>query len=542
MERIFISYKRANKDQVFSLVEKIEKELGVKCWIDLDGIETSTQFASKICNAIDKADVVLFMYSSVHLSIDFEEDWTIKELNYARATKKKVALVKLDDSPLTNIFLLEYGSKNNIDSNDPQQFAVLLNDLRLWLNLPHKNLLSKVNTNDVNLKVLSNLDCRVLVDCEERCIATADHMIKIPLAVGEYYVEYISTQNSLDAISRELSLFHDTIEKVDLLSLKLEREKAQEIETADLVPCISNNKFGFADTRTHNVAIPCKYDFAFSFSDGLAQVKLNGKWGYINKSGTEITPIKYDDTCYFHDGLAAVGLDEKYGFIDKSGIEVIPLKYDCIISPRYRHCTFEDGVVRVLLDGKRGCINKLGNEVIPIKYDDVNSFHEGLARVNLNGEYGFVNKSGAEVIPIKYDYVDSFEDGLARIELNGKCGFIDRLGKEIIPLKYDDYKFNVEDYCTFTEGLAGVKQKGKWGFIDKLGVEVIPIKYDDVSIFEKGLARVKLNGKSGFIDKSGAGVIPIKYESVESFEDGLARVKLNGKWGWVDIFGNEKWD
>ena len=133
MARIFISYKRVDSEKVFKIVHQIEQALGEKCWVDLDGIESSVQFASVICNAIDKADVVLFMHSSVHLNIDFENDWTIKEHNYAIAKKKRVVLVKLDDSPLDNIFLLEYGSKNNIDSRVPIQMNKLIRDLQHWL-------------------------------------------------------------------------------------------------------------------------------------------------------------------------------------------------------------------------------------------------------------------------------------------------------------------------------------------------------------------------------------------------------------------------
>ena len=136
--RIFISYKRKNKNQVFSIVKKIETQLGVKCWVDLDGIESSAQFRSKICNAIDTAEIVLFMHSSVHLDIDFDKDWTIKELNYAEAKGKRVVLVKLDNAPLDNIFLLDYGTKNNIDSRDETQFQKLLKDLSIWLNLSQK--------------------------------------------------------------------------------------------------------------------------------------------------------------------------------------------------------------------------------------------------------------------------------------------------------------------------------------------------------------------------------------------------------------------
>ncbi len=135
VERIFISYKRADKERVFPIVRRIEKVLKVKCWVDLDGIESSEQFASKICTAIDNAEVVLFMHSSAHLGIDFEKDWTIKELNYAQASNKKVVLVKLDDAPLKNIFLMNYGSTNNIDSNIPEQMEKLFNDLSGWLKL-----------------------------------------------------------------------------------------------------------------------------------------------------------------------------------------------------------------------------------------------------------------------------------------------------------------------------------------------------------------------------------------------------------------------
>ena len=73
------------------------------------------------------------MHSTVHLTIDFEEDYTIKELNYAKNTNNKVILVKLDDSPLKNVFLLEFGSKNYRDSRDNDQFERLLSDISKYV-------------------------------------------------------------------------------------------------------------------------------------------------------------------------------------------------------------------------------------------------------------------------------------------------------------------------------------------------------------------------------------------------------------------------
>ena len=271
--------------------------------------------------------------------------------------------------------------------------------------------------------------------------------------------------------------------------------------------------------KTGDVVMPFKYDEAYNFSEGLAPVKLNGKYGFIDKSGKEVVPIKYDNVWDFTEGLAGVKLKGKWGFIDKSGKEVVPPKY---VDVDY----FHEGLAKVGLKGKWGFVDKSGKEVVPLKYDYVEYFSEGLASVELNGKQGFVDKSGKEVVPLKYDWVKFFSEGLARVELNDKWGFINKSGKEVVPLKYDWVGF-------FSEGLATVELNGKGGYINKSGKEVVPIKYDEVWDFTEGLAGVELKGKWGFIDKSGKEVVPLKYEDVTGFKEGLAAVKLNGKWGCI---------
>lgn len=84
MARIFISYKRVDKEKVFRIKDQIEVALDEKCWIDIDGIESDAQFINVIINAIRECSVLLFMYSKNHVEIkDFEKDWTIRELTYA---------------------------------------------------------------------------------------------------------------------------------------------------------------------------------------------------------------------------------------------------------------------------------------------------------------------------------------------------------------------------------------------------------------------------------------------------------------------------
>ena len=285
----------------------------------------------------------------------------------------------------------------------------------------------------------------------------------------------------------------------------------------------ASGKWGYVGAQL-NTVIPCKYDDADYFYEGLARIELNGKYGFIDKQGNTVIPCKYDWADSFSEGLARVKLNGKWGFIDKQGNEVIPFKYDYARS-------FSEGLAKVELNGKYGFIDKQGNTVIPCKYESADSFSEGLALVELNGKYGFIDKQGNEVIPCKYDWIWSFSEGLAAVELKRKVGFIDKQGHTVIPCEYNNVGF-------FSEGLARVEIRGKWGYIDKQGNTVILRKYDDANSFSEGLAAVKLNGKWGYIDKLGHAVIPFKYDYARSFSEGLARVRLNDTYGYINTRGD----
>ena len=186
MEKIFVSYKRADYDIVSALVKRIEKALNEKCWIDIDGIESTVQFRSKICNAIDAASIVLFMHSKHHLDIDFENDWTIKELDYAQQTHKKVVLVKLDDSPLRNVFLFEFGSKNNIYAQEEIQIKKLISELKEDLGyVPKENKPAQKKTDQTQVHAALNDERRPLT---QRLKPASYSFKKISIHSGDYYV------------------------------------------------------------------------------------------------------------------------------------------------------------------------------------------------------------------------------------------------------------------------------------------------------------------------------------------------------------------
>jgi uncharacterized protein YnzC (UPF0291/DUF896 family) len=267
------------------------------------------------------------------------------------------------------------------------------------------------------------------------------------------------------------------------------------------------------------MVVPIKYDWAETFSEGLAAVGLKGKLGYIDKTGNEVIPLKYDLIGEFSaNGLAKVYLDEKWSYIDKTGNEVTPVKYDEI------RAFSAEGLAKVRLDGKWGYIDKTGNEVTPIKYDEIEAFSvNGLAMVKLDGKWGYIDKTGNEVTPIKYDKISKFPlDGLVRVELNGKYGYIDEIGNEVIPAIYEEIRMFGD--------LAKVKLAGKYGYIDKTGKEIIPVKYDRIGDFSAdGLVMAVLDGKSGYISKTGKkNTAKLDADIVELLENGIIEAEIIG--------------
>ena len=138
-ERIFISYKRVDRERVFAIKDGIKNATGEDCWIDLDGIESNAQFVAKIVGAIDECDVFLFMRSKEHNNItNLETDWTIREVNYALEEHKNIVIVNLDKTPMPKWFKFMFPNKQEIDATDPEKIDRPYKDLCGWLGVTPK--------------------------------------------------------------------------------------------------------------------------------------------------------------------------------------------------------------------------------------------------------------------------------------------------------------------------------------------------------------------------------------------------------------------
>ena len=118
-----------------------------------------------------------------------------------------------------------------------------------------------------------------------------------------------------------------------------------------------------------------EYDTVSKFVDGVAIVTLGGKEGIIDESGNvlgelkydEIMPLQYTSKYNEEDKFAKyfeACIDGKWGFLNKHGKEMSPFVYDEI-----QMSDFEGGFVRVCKNGKWGFVNDKCEEMCEFVYE-----------------------------------------------------------------------------------------------------------------------------------------------------------------------------
>jgi len=201
-----------------------------------------------------------------------------------------------------------------------------------------------------------------------------------------------------------------------------------------------NGKWGFVDKYFQFVIEP-QFDWAYDFSEGLAEVTINHKSGFIDTSGKVVVPPKYDMVWGFHNGLARVRRDIEDGtYLSVEGEQA---KY------RYQY----------------GFIDHNGNEVIALQFEEATYFSEGFAMAVPSNfdKYGIIDKRGQFVHEPEYDDAEEFHDGLAKACIKQKCGFVDTNGNWIVPP-------TLTSATNFSHGLASVSwREGEYGYINTKG-------------------------------------------------------------------------
>ncbi|MDB5708945.1 MAG: hypothetical protein JWL96_1015 [Sphingomonas bacterium] len=91
------------------------------------------------------------------------------------------------------------------------------------------------------------------------------------------------------------------------------------------------NLCGYADRASMRTVIPARFEMARLFSEGLAAVRVKGRFGYIDETGTLVIAPRFVEAGAFRGGYAEVRIDGASGIIDRHGQLVVPAAFQRII-------------------------------------------------------------------------------------------------------------------------------------------------------------------------------------------------------------------
>jgi len=187
-------------------------------------------------------------------------------------------------------------------------------------------------------------------------------------------------------------------------------------------------KYGYKNKKGKEV-IPCIYDEAYKFNNGLAAVKSKGFFGAVNKEGDVIIPLKYEKISTLAHGLVPVQYQGKWYYFDVGGHAK-----GFAVGGYDRANPLNEGMGLVCKDNRYGYVDSTSREVIPLQYTRAHPFSQGLAAVLMpeKGKYGYIDRTGATVIAPKYDEAGLFDkEGKAKVTIGKNEFYIDRNGKKV---------------------------------------------------------------------------------------------------------------
>lgn len=293
-----------------------------------------------------------------------------------------------------------------------------------------------------------------------------------------------------------------------------------------------------------------------------APVKVKGKYGYIDETGSFIVDPKFDEAWSFIRGSAIVKEKGKYGMIGKDGAYIIVPKFDSVIPFSASCCIFEkDSLFGVMANGS-------GAVIMQPQFERVFYYTEKLCVVQKGKALGIVNSEGKMVCPlvmqdfhqmfgpaaiaVQQDTSDEVSMLLALIQGGGgsKLGLINRNGELIVQPKYDEifddlpmgyyYPFlkspDAPEDTVLSDGPAPVPP-GKYGIIDTTGKIICEPQFEELPVYGDGMFRVRIGEKYGYANEHGTVVIAPAYDYAVAFSEGKAIVSKGSKSSIIDKSG-----
>lgn len=236
-------------------------------------------------------------------------------------------------------------SENDTNSSDEQVFGYINYQGKLVIPLIYED----ATEFSEGLAFVKNKEVRGYIDTNNNLV------IKMENAAGNQFKDGLANINN-----RQFYL--GAINKSGEIVIPLEYEVLEPFSEG-LAFAIKGDKIGFINQKGEFEFFVDGYAFK-PFSDSMAfigrLIKQKIKWALINRKGEKITDYIFDDVKEFSEGVAPVRKDQRWYYIDRTGNEVLPNEYNYIDR-------FVDGLAWVSLkNGQRGYIDHSGNFVIQV--------------------------------------------------------------------------------------------------------------------------------------------------------------------------------
>ena len=319
--------------------------------------------------------------------------------------------------------------------------------------------------------------------------------------------------------------------------------------SGDIFSVERGGKRGFMN-RKGELIIDFQYTNCFaacSFSYGLGLLNIGGRYGYINDKNKFVINPHFDDAYSFRkEGFAVVKMEKKYGLIDRHGNYLIEPKFD--LMPMFSFINLEDGLFPVFVKEnsttktRYGFSDLKGNIrfFLDDKLDFSNNHHGFLNGYAIIDDFRsdkrkkrFINTSGSIVFDA-YEDARFFKNGLAAVKINDRYGYIDLNGNFLIKPQFDDAKSFLDSGFAIVG--VGLKNFRKWGIINRKGEYIINPQFDFIIHGTNDLFMVNIDGKWGLIDSLGNFILKPDFSDVWVYPNGIATIHKNGKAGYRRIF------
>lgn len=325
-------------------------------------------------------------------------------------------------------------------------------------------------------------------------------------------------------------------------------------------PVKLNKKWGLIN-KQGELVLPPEYSAIDEFDEyGYAVMQRNGMVGLLNEAGREVLAARYDDIKVLdHDLIAVMDLGE-WMVINLEGETILDKGYTKVEVWRGDYLAFQQ-------NGKWGVVTKHGQQVVPPRFDEVYQEGDQFFITRKGDLLGVIAARGQMVLENEASEVRIFNDSLLFYRLGRDWGAVNNRGREIIPAKYKSFRrlsdlfitleennhvylFSIpcgqlisdreyDEFYSFSRRYVLAKENRRLGLLDFCGRTVLEPKYSEIQAYQRDMFRVNVNGKWGVVNIDNEVIIPVGYDYIAPLKGAVCLVKKDGKFGVVNSRGEE---